>query len=76
MTTSKKAKPSNGTSPIKVGDEVSFMYGFRKARAEVVEDRGFVGAGGRRILRVKLISRSPGEDRTFEIPQDEVLAVS
>jgi len=72
----KKANKSrNGRTRIKVGDRVSFMYGFRRARAEVVEDRGLVGAGGRRILRVKMITKSPGGERTFEIPRDEVVAV-
>jgi len=68
-------KGRNGSSRIEVGDRVSFMHGFRRARAEVVEDRGFVGAGGRRILRVRMITTSPGGERTFEIPQDEVTAV-
>jgi hypothetical protein len=71
----KPNKPRNGRARIKVGDRVSFMYGFRRARAEVVEDRGRVGAGGRRILRIKMITKSPGGERTFEIPQDEVVAL-
>jgi len=71
----KASKARNGRVRIKVGDRVSFMYGFRRARAEVVEDRGRVGAGGRRILRIRMITKSPGGERTFEIPQDEVVAV-
>jgi hypothetical protein len=74
--TKKKTKPSNGRRRIRVGDRVSLTYGFRRARAEVVEDRGNIGAGGRRILRVRLITKSPGGDRTFEVPRDEVIALN
>jgi hypothetical protein len=42
----KTGKKRGSRARVKVGDEVSFMYGFRRARAEVVEDRGRVGAGG------------------------------
>jgi hypothetical protein len=71
----KSSKARNGGTRIKVGDRVSFMYGFRRARAEVVEDRGRVGARRRRILRIRMITNSPRGERTFEIPQDEVVAV-
>jgi hypothetical protein len=70
----KTSKRRGARARVKVGDQVSFMYGFRRARAEVVEDRGRVGAGGRRILRVRMITKSPGGERTFEIPQDDLIA--
>jgi hypothetical protein len=38
----------------RVGDRVRLRYGFPGLIAEVVEDRGPIGAGGRRLYGVKL----------------------
>lgn len=37
-----------------VGDVVSFPFGTYTAQGEVVEDRGPLGRGGERILRVRI----------------------
>ena len=36
----------------RVGDWVSLLYGLRKVRAQIIEDRGPLGVGGRRIYRL------------------------
>ena len=54
-----------------VGDEVKFRVGQRQMRGEVIEDRGAIGVGGRRLLRVRVL-RS-GETREYELPADDVV---
>ncbi len=55
---------------IRVGDRVTFMIGPQRWRALVIEDRGRFG--GTRILRIRTLSRSPGAESSFEIPENEV----
>jgi hypothetical protein len=60
-------------SDFKVGRKVLVRMGRTKRRAEVVEDRGPIGVGGRRIVRVRYVSSRTGEpQQTFEVPLDHV----
>src|SRR5262249_39549064 len=40
----------------RVSDRVRMLHGFKGMIAEVIEDRGYIGVGGRRLYRVKLAS--------------------
>ena len=57
----------------RVGDWVSFLYGPKKVRAQVVEDRGLLGVGGRRLYRVRL-DLEHGQPSTFELPEEDLEA--
>jgi hypothetical protein len=58
----------------RVGDSVSFLFGTTTLVGIVVEDRGAIGAGGRRLFRVE-VPFGIGEDSMFlEIPEDELNA--
>jgi hypothetical protein len=53
-----------------VGSEVVVELGADTRRARVVEDRGNLGVGGRRILRVALIGDDGDENVEFEVPAE------
>src|SRR3954471_1146739 len=66
---------------LKVGTRVRFIFGAGEVEAEVVEDRGSLGAGGRQIVRVRLLgdwgaSDDGGEDTSFEMPAEELSPVA
>jgi hypothetical protein len=49
----------------------------RTFAARVVEDRGPIGVGGRRLLRVEVLEAEPGEDAPrFEVPAERVEIVA
>jgi hypothetical protein len=54
-----------------VGDRVQFRYGFPGVVAEVVEDRGPIGVGGRRLYGVRF---RPDEwnEITTEVAEEEL----
>lgn len=54
-----------------VGDWVRIMLGARKVRALILEDRGNVGRGGRRLFTVE-IPADPAEPMTFELAADDM----
>jgi hypothetical protein len=58
-----------------IGGKVLVRMGPTKRRAEVVEDRGPIGRGGRRILRVRFVVPNGEPQPTFEVPLDHVTAV-
>lgn len=58
----------------KVGDRVRVRFGLRSPLGTIVEDRGFLGSGGRRLFRVKLEFDPPNVTFT-ELPEDELTAV-
>src|SRR4051812_16924067 len=63
--------PKKTTARFKVGDSVSFLFGPQKVRATVLEDRGLMGANGRRLYRVGF-DNSPEEQTTMEIPEEDL----
>lgn len=65
---SRKAKASE----ITVGSKVEFIFDRRPVVALVVEDRGFIGWKGRRLLRVRLQLTPPTPPFEFEIPEEDV----
>jgi hypothetical protein len=54
-----------------VGDWVQIPFGTAPLRGEVIEDRGAIGVGGRRLFRVS-IPIPPAEPMLAEFPEDEI----
>jgi len=59
----------------KVGDWVSFPFGFQNAVARIIEDRGAIGVKGRRLYRVELLRDGVEPDR-FEVREDDLVSAS
>lgn len=70
MSATKKA-----TGRFKVWDWVSFRYGAKDLIAQVVEERGPLGKNRRHLYRVS-VAGDGGEPDSFEMPEDEMEAVS
>jgi hypothetical protein len=66
MTVAKKQAPR-----FQVGDWVSLFFGPQRVKAKVIEDRGLLGVGGRRIYRVSL-AFDPDEPMIFEMPEADL----
>ena len=56
-----------------VGDRVRFDLGRRKLTGTIIEDRGAIGAHGRRLYQVG-VSIDPFEPMLIELPEDEMEA--
>ena len=67
--------PHQTPGKFRVGDRVRILHGFRGMIGEVVEDRGGILAGGRRLYGVKL-HLDEWNDHTTELPEDALEAVS
>lgn len=59
---------------LKVGDRVLIQRAGGVARAVVIEDRGNLGVGGRRILRIRVESEHTSEPAVFEVPEADLSA--
>lgn len=75
MATNARGEKLTEHPDFKVGDRVRVRYGLRSPLGTIVEDRGFLGSGGRRLFRVKLEFDPPNVTFT-ELPEDELTAVS
>jgi hypothetical protein len=58
---------------LEVGDRVSFVFGVERVIGVIVEDRGGLGVGGKRVLRVRM-KLDPWNTHEFEMPEDEFRA--
>ena len=58
-------------STFAVGARVRVPFGVSKVVGTIVEDRGFIGVQGRRLVRV-LIPVEPDEPISFEIPEEDL----
>ena len=58
-----------------VGDWVSLLYGTRRLVAQVIEDRGRLGVGGRRLYRIR-VDQDQGEPDTFEVREEYLEAAA
>ena len=65
------ASASETEAPVP-GTIVGLDLGGTVVRAEVVEDRGDLGVGGRRMVRIA-VRGDDGELRVFEVPAEELL---
>jgi hypothetical protein len=61
-------------SHFKVGDRVRFKLGAHRVVGRIVEDRGFIGVGGRQLVRVE-VEVDPTCLREFELPAALLTAV-
>ena len=66
------------TAPRKprVGDVVSFPYGTYIAQGQVVEDRGDLGRGGERVIRIRMDLGEDTEPLFIELPARVATVVS
>jgi len=71
----RKKQPREPEPLFKVGDRVSFPFGSGEVSGIVVEDRGCLGIGGRRLYGIR-IEFSPGDSRYTEMPEVELTAVA
>lgn len=64
MATTRQKKPL-----FKVGEWVSFQWGVRDAVGQILEDRGPIGVGGRRLFRIQ-----PALEfiEAFELPEADL----
>ena len=69
-----QAKNGRGRHRVAVypGQKVIFPSIGRYTLAEVLEDCGFIGAGGRQMLRVRTLEEMEEARRVFEVPAEEV----
>lgn len=56
----------------KVGDRVIRVVGGRRFPAEIVEDRGFIGKGGRQLLRIRRTGVPVELTEPYEVPAEEL----
>ncbi len=66
-----KASKTSGSIPA-VGSRVKFVFGLSEVVGVVIEDRGHLGVGGRRLLRVRFEIDGAGEPFETEIAVDDV----
>jgi hypothetical protein len=62
-----RAKPPK----FRLGDWVTFRYGVRPVFAQIIEDRGPLGADRRRLYRIR-VDWDLDESTEFEMPEDEM----
>lgn len=53
------------------GDWVTFPFGVQPAFAQIIEDRGAIGVGGRRLYRVR-VDQELDDPFSFEVPEEEM----
>jgi hypothetical protein len=61
------------TTPPRIGDRVIVQFGGQDCEATVVEDRGDIGIGGRRLYRVE-VPMDEWYTAVLELPLDELRA--
>lgn len=70
-------KPKTTEKPqekrFRVGQSVWLLMGHRPVKAEILEDRGPLGVGGRRLYRIK-VEVAPGESSSFKLSADDLAA--
>jgi hypothetical protein len=64
----RRTKPPRG----KVGTPISVRFGSQLVPGTIIEDRGPLGVGGRRLYRVE-VSIVPGETDSFDMPEDDLI---
>ncbi len=77
MAKRKKREPKDPPPLYKVGDYVSFEIGNGTVTGKIVEDRGCLGIGGRRLYGINF-HFFPGDEETryIELPEVEMRAAT
>jgi hypothetical protein len=57
---------------LRVGAQVSLRFGRRSVRGTLIEDRGLLGVGGRRLWRVRLQMSDVAEPIEIEVPESDL----
>lgn len=57
---------------LEVGDAVKVAFGGRQVMGTIIEDRGYIGVRGRRMVRVR-ISLGPDDEIAFDLPAEELV---
>jgi hypothetical protein len=67
--------PSNTAEhgQFQVGDRVRFVFGLAETAGTIVEDRGPIGVGGRRLYGVRF-AFSEGDPMYIELPESDLKA--
>lgn len=60
---------------VPVGTRVLIPFPSHKMAAEVIEHRGFIGVGGREMVRIRSLA-SDDDSGAFDVPVDEIEVVS
>jgi hypothetical protein len=66
------AARSSQNNALGVGARVKLDLGGREVSGTVIEDRGFLGVGGRRLLRVRLDWSGVAEPIEVEVPESDL----
>jgi hypothetical protein len=59
----------------RVGDRAQYATPTSRTKVELIEDRGRLGVGGKRIWRIRTISEYPEDERMFEVREEELKPV-
>jgi hypothetical protein len=70
-----KTNGKAGVPLFKKGDLVSFAFGAGAVTGQIVEDRGCLGVGGRRLYGIRF-EINPGDQAYIEMPEEELTAGS
>jgi hypothetical protein len=70
----KKAKRKSADE-FQVGDRALLHYGTHDFIAEIIEDRGHIGMGGRRLVRIRMTLEPEVEPFEFEVPAEDLRPV-
>jgi hypothetical protein len=60
----------------KVGDQVRFRFGLHTPLATIVEDRGLLAVGRKRLYRVRFEFDDPPNVFFTEVPEDDILPLA
>jgi hypothetical protein len=63
---------SSRKKPLRVGARVSLRLGLQSVRGTIIEDRGRLGVGGRRLWRVRLELTDVAEPIEIEVPESDL----
>jgi hypothetical protein len=72
MSSKRIEKEGKKRAKIGVGDRVVLHLGAEDVLAEVVEDRGHIGRGGRRLLSIRRLGMDPETSKPYEVPAEEL----
>ena len=69
-------RASKPRDPFPIGSKVRLTFGVDEVTAVVIEDRGNLGVGGRRLLRVRLDIADTSEPIELEIRAEKLTPVA
>lgn len=70
-----RARSKKTRGQLRVGDRVTFSLAGRRISGIIVEDRGKIGTGGRRLFAIRA-RIGTDDDAVLELPAEELSAVA